>query len=238
MTPLSAPVLADVELVDLAQPIFAGIPRMRAHGDVRISRDRPFEAGFPDGCLITITHVDLALHVGTHVDTPRHFYEQGKSIDDYPLERFVRPAVVADLRCDGPVAVTARDLDAALPPVEPGDTVLLCFGYGARIRSDHYLDHPYLTEDAAERLVSLEVGAVGVDTLTPEPPSEHRPPGFDWPVHRTLLRNDVLIYENLGPGLERILGRRLLVAAPPVRVEGADGALLAPHAFLPREQPA
>jgi arylformamidase len=236
--PASAPVLADVRLVELGQPIFEAIPRTGPHGDVRISRDRPFLPGIPDGCLITITRVDLAVHVGTHVDTPRHFYERGKSIDDYPLDRFVRPAVVCDLRREGPVPVSAKELAAALPLVDPGDSVLFCFGYGARIRDPGYLDHPYLTEEAAEYLVSVGAGAVGVDVLTPDMPAERRPPGFDWPAHRILLGNDVLIYENLGPGLERIVGRRLLVAAPPIRVEGADGALVAPYAFLPDEEAA
>src|ERR1700761_3312983 len=40
----------------------------------------------------------LNTHIGTHIDAPRHFYADGASITDLPLDRIVmREAVVIDV---------------------------------------------------------------------------------------------------------------------------------------------
>lgn len=219
------------QAISLAQTLFPGAPHASAHGDVRVWQETPFPEGSVDGCRVTITHLSMSTHIGTHVDVPRHFFADGKTVDEYALERFIRPAVVASVAREGIVAVTAAELETALPEVHPGDTVLLSFGYANRFRKREYLSHPYLSDDAAEYLVSLRIGALGVDVMTPDMPTHHRPPNFQFPVHRTLLSNDVLIFENLGAGIDAIAGQRVLLVAPPVPIEGADGAFLAPVAF-------
>jgi len=225
-----------VTLVSLAQPLFAGMPASPVHGTSRIWAEHPYAEGRPEGCHITVTHIDQAVHVGTHVDAPRHFYPDGKTVDQYELDRFVRPAVTVALPLDGPVAVTADDLREPLGAVEPGDFVFLSFGYAERFREPDYFRHPYLTPDAAELLVELGASGLGTDTPTPDPPNELRGPGFDWPEHQVLLRADVLIFENLGPGLVHLESTRSPVSAVPLPIAG-DGSLVAPYAVLDDGRP-
>ena len=116
----------------------------------------------------------------------------------------------------------------------PGDYVFLCFGYGALFASPTYYDYPFLTVEAAQYLVSLGIGAFGSDTLSPDPPPVYRGEGFDYPAHQAFLANDVLIVENLGVGLERVAGERVLVVAPPLPIASADGSMAVPYAFRPR----
>lgn len=222
------------ELVALAQPLTAATPPHPVHGVVGVRVERPFPPDRPRGCHIAVTHLDLAVHLGTHVDAPRHFFPDAPAIDQYPLERFVRPAVTVHLAREGAVAVSASDLRPHLLHAREGDFVLLSFGYATRYGTAAYEDHPYLTRDAAELLVELRVAALGVDVMTPDAPVHRRDPAFDWPVHRTLLGSDVLIFENLGPGLTRIAGRRVPVSAVPLPIDSGDGSLLSPYAILPR----
>jgi kynurenine formamidase len=52
-------------------------------------------------------------------------------------------------------------------------------------------------------------------------PTPLRPKGFDFPVHKTLLGNNVLIAENvtnLGP----IVGKKSRIMALPLRIKGSD----------------
>jgi arylformamidase len=219
--------------VDLAQPLFADAPRSPAHGEIRIWQEEPFSFELPDGCRVVITHVNSSAHAGTHVDAPRHFLPNGATIDEIELNRFIRPAVVADLRHEGARAVQPEALLPALERARPGDFCFIRFGYAERYRTPDYHLHPFLTRAAAELIVSRGISAVGTDTLTPDIPAAARQADFDFPVHRTLLEADVLIFENLGPGLNALGDTRCLVSAPPLRIQHADGAMVAPWAYLP-----
>ena len=44
------------------------------------------------------TYMKMSIHCGTHVDCPRHFVDGGTTIDEMPIERYMGPGVLADLR--------------------------------------------------------------------------------------------------------------------------------------------
>ncbi len=218
--------------VELSQPLFNGMPRAKAHGDVKFWVDRsclPLASGSLEMC---ITHMDMAAHVGTHVDAARHFVPGGPTIDQYPLDRFVGPAVILDVRREGVVPLSAGELQKTSPSIQPGDMVLLYFGYADRFREEWYHSHPYLSNDAADFLVDRKISILGVDTITPDLPGPYRPPGFDFPIHTCLLGNDILVIENLGVGLKEVLGRRVTVPAVPFRIEEGDASPITPVAMI------
>lgn len=49
-----------------------------------------------DGEICNLTEFKMCAHNGTHVDAPFHFYDDGKTIDQVDLERFVGYAYVAE----------------------------------------------------------------------------------------------------------------------------------------------
>jgi len=57
------------------------------------------------------------------------------------------------------------------------------------------------------------------------------PRGFGFPVRTRLLGNDILVIENLGLGLEEVLGKRVAVAAAPFRIREGDASSIAPLAM-------
>lgn len=212
--------------IPLAQPIFNGMPMPAPHGEVSVWVDE--YSPRPHGPLVRITHLESATHVGTHVDAAAHFIPGGRFIDEYEAEHFIGRGVILDVRREGPVPLRADELDRIEPAIEPDDFVFLYFGYAEHFREDSYHDHPYLDSEAAAWLVARDVRMIGVDTMTPDMPGSHRPPDFDWPVHRTLLGNDTLIIENVGTGAASLLGRRVDVMAVPLPITGADGAPVIP----------
>jgi arylformamidase len=219
-------------VVELSQPLFNGMPRAKAHGEVKFWVDRlclPHASGAHEVC---ITHLEMAAHVGTHVDAARHFVPGASTIDQYPLDRFIGPAVILDVRLEGVVPLTADQLQKSSPSIQPGDMVLLYFGYADRFRDESYHPHPYLSNDAADFLVERRINILGVDTITPDLPGPYRPAGFDFPIHTRLLGNDILVIENLGVGLKEVLGKRVTVAAVPFRIEGGDASPITPLALI------
>jgi arylformamidase len=225
------------EWLDLAQPLFNGMARAQAHGDVSFWVDEHLRSGLAGPPSVRVTHLRMAAHVGTHVDAARHFIADGKTIDAYPPSFFMGPGVALDLRREGVVPVTADDLAGCTPTVQRGDIVLVYFGYAERFQDPSYHDHPYFTADAADWLLERGVRILGVDTVTPDLPGAHRPDSYDFPIHMRLLGNDVLIIENLGPNLSRLLGHRLHVLAVPFAIEGGDASPIIPLARIDDAQP-
>lgn len=228
--------------IELSQPWFQDMPRCPGHDPVNFytaHKPRPLETGLSES---SVTHIELAAHVGTHVDAPRHFLTGAPLISDYPITRFVGPAVVLDLRRDAPVAITAADLQAAslaagesaahAPLIQPGDSVLLYTGWAERFRDPSYDRHPYLSPDAADWLVAQRINLLGTDTFSPDYPIPMQAPDYLWPVHARLLGHDILVVENLGLGLKEILGKRVTFVGAPLRIEGSEGSPIAAVAWV------
>ena len=60
-------------LVELSQPLFNGMPRAKAYGDVKFWVDRLWVNHASGSLQVCITHLEMAAHVGTHIDAGRHF---------------------------------------------------------------------------------------------------------------------------------------------------------------------
>ncbi|MBM4298276.1 MAG: cyclase family protein, partial [Deltaproteobacteria bacterium] len=59
--------------------------------------------------------VQMTVHVGTHIDSPHHFFRDKPSIEKLPLEPMVGKAVVLDITAKGKAhaAILPEDLDKA-----------------------------------------------------------------------------------------------------------------------------
>lgn len=159
-----------------------------------------------------LSRLSMSAHSGTHVDAPAHFLAHGKTIDRIQSRRWVSPAVVIDLPDGGPIA----DEQLQRQGIRTGDAVLL------RANPDRHGDASpgsasALTLDAAAYLVSRKINLVGIDALSIEPYDDP-----DFPVHKRLLRNNVLIVEGLRLG-KVDPGRYTLIVAP-LLITGGDGA--------------
>lgn len=167
-----------------------------------------------------VTHVSMAVHHGTHVDAPSHFYIDGPTIDRIPLERFYGEGVLYRLDVPAGGVVETADLLAAGDPPRRGDIVLIDTGWHRLVGTPDYADAPSLSPDLAQWILDHGVKLVGIDASTPDLPAHRRSEGFDWPVHQILLRDGILIAEhvaNLGalqPGrIEAFFGVVSIVGA-------------------------
>jgi len=185
-------------------------------GDPSVSID-PHATHVPDDCHVD--SVELGSHTGTHVDAPLHIVPDGRALDTYSLDEFTFEAVRVDCTTLGDRAPISKEY----VPDCAADLVVFWTGWSSHWDTERYLDHPYLTPDAAA--VCAERGyAVGVDRLNPDPTptenaAESEPDGFR--AHRILLGADELIIENL-----RNLGavdERFELRAYPLAL-GGDGA--------------
>ena len=117
-------------IYDLSQPVFVNCPQYPDHSP-RPVQVRLFYMLAVQGVNKEI--VEMSTHTGTHCDAPFHFFADGKPIDEVPLETYVGPAVIIDLRAKpSGSAVAPSDLESDLDRIQPGLIVLLNTGRGQR----------------------------------------------------------------------------------------------------------
>jgi kynurenine formamidase len=174
-----------------------------------------------------VTDLRLGSHTGTHIDAASHYIPWATTIDVYPLERFMVSGVVApalDLGPDDPIEWL--QLAPAVVGLPPGGAVAVHTGWDTKWGDDAYLSHPYLSDEAARRLIAAGIGLVAIDALNVDSTPQGRAS-----VHEILLGNDVLIVENLR-GLDRLeSGRLYRFAFLPLRLTGLDGSPVRAVAF-------
>src|SRR6266516_2904759 len=140
-----------------------------------------------------VTQLNICTHTGTHIDAASHFVPNGKTIDQYSLERFLLPGIVVPVlerNDDEPINAGAFNEYFAVLPAH--GAVLIHTGWDRYWKTGRYLRHPYLLQEAVQLLVDAGVNIVGIDALNVDSTVQ----GTD-DAHATLLRDDVLIVENL-----------------------------------------
>src|SRR5437762_13877585 len=109
-----------------------------------------------------VTQLSIGTHTGTHVDAPAHFIPHGKTIDQYPLERFfVSGIVVPALGCTGDEAIGVDVFAGYLAMLPTCGAVLVQTGWDSYWGDERYMCHPYLSPEAAELMVGNGIGVVG-----------------------------------------------------------------------------
>src|SRR3989442_331725 len=111
----------------------------------------------------------LISHTGTHVDAPFHFEPKGRKLHEIPLDRFIAPGHVLDLRGlpkKGRILPQhlRTSMRAARRSIRKGDAVLLRTRWWERHPGTpaYLFDSPGLTGAGANLLLELGVGLVGI----------------------------------------------------------------------------
>jgi len=165
------------------------------------------------------TRINLSVHTGTHIDSPKHRLEKGKGVDEIPLTKLVGNAVVLDFSHKPSNSLI---LDSDLKPydqlIAEGDIVLFYTGTTEFWYTDLPPRNVCLDKSGAEWLVSKKINCVGIDSHSIESPDSK---GI---VHRILLSNDIIIIEGLNSNIKELVGKRVLLVCAPIKLRGLDGA--------------
>ncbi|HET7632623.1 MAG TPA: cyclase family protein [Gemmatimonadaceae bacterium] len=167
------------------------------------------------GATSNVSLLSMGSHTGTHVDAPRHFFDDGASVDTLPLDVLMGPAQLIAMD-PGLMAVSAEQLQAH--DLTHVTRLLIRTRNSGFIReTEFHRDFTYLAPDGAQYLVDHGVKLVGVDYLSVEQfrSGHHR-------THRTLLEHGVVIVEGLDLG-EPPPGTYEFRCLP-LRLTGLDGA--------------
>ena len=169
------------------------------------------------GAGANVSRVDFGSHSGTHVDAPKHFFDEGTGVDALSLDVLMGPARLIAMD-DGVKSVGEAELRAH--NVRGVTRLLIRTRNSAWLSSgtaEFHPDYTFVAPDGAAYLVGLGVKLVGVDYLSVEQfhSGHHR-------THRTLLGAGVIIVEGLLLTVPKPGDYELRCL--PLRLEGLDGA--------------
>jgi arylformamidase len=199
--------LEHYRLVDLSYEVIPGA-----------SKDRYFE--IERGLLADnafMHHVRTHTHVGTHVEVAAHFYEGGRDITAYKLERFMGRGLVLDVvdSMQTPQITTEileRQLGAC---IGVGDIIICRNSDPESLAGKHPV--PALTPEVARWIAAHKAKMVGIDT--------HFSLGVDVPhgreLHDILMSADVTLVEFLA-NLEQLKRREFYFMALPYKCRTID----------------
>ena len=153
-------------------------------------------------------------HMGTHIDFPAHVVKGGKTSSDYPIGSLISESVILEVPpgvpCVGPG-------DFNLENIQEGDFVLFKTPNSEIPKDGEYRDeYVHLSVEMVEKLIELKVPLVGIDYMSVDSPDSET-----LPVHNTLLRNNVLIVENLN--LKGVDPGRCKIFVMPINIPNMDG---------------
>ncbi len=158
--------------------------------------------------------VSFGTHSSTHMDSPAHLLEEGKSLDCFDPFSFFHQAFVLD--CTGLACIGAEQVRMVPPGI---GAVLFSTGWQQKWNTDLYWeDPPLLTQESAHLLLERGVRMFGFDSSSCDALASE-----DLPIHHLIFSYEGLILENLC-NLDKVVGRTVSLVALPLLLADSDGS--------------
>lgn len=166
------------------------------------------------GDSYNISSISMGTHTGTHIDAPKHFYNESKTIDKISIDRLIGKVKVLDM--GNLKEISKQDIEDF--NIEEGDRIFFKTNNSKLLKNNIYSeDFVALTKDAAKYLVDKKVYTIGIDYLSIEKNNSE----FN-DVHLLLLEKDIVIVE--GINLSDVEQGMYNFAALPLKIKDGDGA--------------
>ncbi|MEG2395665.1 MAG: cyclase family protein [Oscillospiraceae bacterium] len=151
-----------------------------------------------DTCNLNALYTGL--HNGTHIDAPLHFIDDGKSIEEMPLDAFIGECTVLSV---GAGIITGEIVENIFP--RKCERLL--------IKSN---GRAFIHETAAQEMAYLGYKLIGTDGVTIEPEFGNGK------AHKALLSENIAILE--GINLSAVADGNYFLIAPPIKISEAEAA--------------
>jgi kynurenine formamidase len=220
-----------IEIIDLSQEIFTGMPVFPTLPEVKISVHQSHEEleGIIGSEIVSpvVNNLELGEHTGTHVDALSHMAREYReqTIDTMPLSMFYTEGICLDLSDKGlRELIDIEDLQTSLTvadhKIKEGDTVLIYTNHYRRFYgTPDWHNGPGLTTEATRWLGEKRISAFGVEMSSPGVRGT-----ANKEVHRICGELGFTHYENM-INLDRLIGRgRFRFIGLPLKIRGGTGS--------------
>lgn len=151
--------------------------------------------------------ISMSLHIGTHIDAPFHYDNNGVSMDEIDINRLIGTAQVIDC-IDEPIVTRAL-----LEKHHISESIVLFKSVYSKDESVFLDEYMTIDADAIDYLASLDVQCIGTDMPSIDPTED-----LSLLAHKSCHKHQILIIENLElnkvrEGIYDFIGLPLKIAA-------------------------
>jgi arylformamidase len=196
---------------------FYDITRTLGKDEICYPGDSPFEVlpkfSLENSDPFNLMQLKLSNHLGTHIDAPKHFFADGKSLDSFSVDHFFMEALVIENNSD--TEISEKDLTGYSFP--KNGAVLFKTKNLDLLRNKFEINYIFLSEGAAKILIKSQIALLGIDYISID--SFH---DDSCPVHRQLLSSEILILEDIN--LKDVRPGKYQLICLPLKISNSDGA--------------
>jgi arylformamidase len=199
-----------MKIIDISTPLNAELITWPGSNGVVVENQQSIKDG--SSCNTSLIHIGS--HDGTHVDAPKHFIDDGNSVDCIPLESMIGDCIVIEVSSE--LLIKVEDI------VEYNLSKYKRILFKTRsskpsTEAGFNKDFVSLSLEAALYLLKFEVLLIGIDCLSIE---SFYSRGHD--VHKALLSKNIVILEGLD--LSKVEPGEYCLISLPLKLIGCDGA--------------
>lgn len=231
----------EIKYIDLSHPLHNSTLHWPTNRGFQVIMDIDSERVDPRGkpYYMRSDSIHMATHAGTHLDAPSHFYKDGWSVAQIPLERLINvPLVVVDVsdkvKTNKTYSFVKDDFMKGDKPIVMPNSVVLVYtgmseaydsGYKSYIGTEGnaslaQMKIPGFSLEAAQYLVEQKVYGVGLDAISADSSDRHaNESSYDPQAHVAFNSNNIYILENINKNLKKLIGvtkARLAIAPLPI----------------------
>lgn len=196
------------EWIDISQPLQNNCAEWP--GDTPFNYEVAFKK--EDTGSVNIGKLTTSTHMGTHIDAPFHFSNEGEKVHELPVDLYIGHARVIDLTGVSEVGY------AELVNVDFGGAEKILLKTGKREDFTVFpADFVTIQADIAPLLKERGVRLIGIDSPSVDPEMSKT---LD--THHALYENNVMILENIV--LDEVEAGDYELIALPLKIVGADGS--------------
>jgi arylformamidase len=171
------------------------------------------------------SRISLSTITGTYLESGAHIIEGAKTLDEYSLADFIKPAKIIRLpRQKEKTLIDEKLLAAHAPRIDRGDAVIVEAGWGYRWNGPGYvLECPNLSKKAVEWVLAHDISIFGTDVPCIESSWSEDAVGEKGGLLGMMFKKNVLLAAPL-VNLDAIKGSAGVLYCLPMRVKGTSGA--------------
>ena len=172
-----------------------------------------------------VIKMNISTHSGTHVDSPAHFVDQAKTLDQFTIEELHGNGLV--INCLNEYSITLDLLKPYKDKISNASFILFYAGWDKKWKSTEYLNpFPTLTLEAIDWLIQFPIKGLGFDSISADSIDS-----VDFPNHQAILGNGIIIIENLCH-LDQLLEKNFEFYTIPLKIKESDGSPIRAFAVL------